>query len=231
MNQIDKKSCGGHNEHNETGTEDRMELQRSIGKLMALQDKMSAYRNAMSLMNYDGDTTAPKGTAKNRAHAMGVLSSDIYTMNTSEETLSLLNEMDEHREELDGKTARMTQLMLKEIRRMQKIPKDEYVSYRKLMVESSAVWHEAKEKSDFSLFEPYLQQVFDAKKKFASYCAPDMKPYDYWLGQYEEGLTMVPSLSWNDIAMILVSNSNLYLAPRSWLYFSSLTSRVMSLTV
>ena len=167
-----------------------MELQRSIGKLMALQDKMSAYRNAMSLMNYDGDTTAPKGTAKNRAHAMGVLSSDIYTMNTSEETLSLLNELDEHREELDGKTARMTQLMLKEIRRMQKIPKDEYVSYRKLMVESSAVWHEAKEKSDFSLFEPYLQQVFDAKKKFASYCAPDMRPYDYWLGQYEEGLTM-----------------------------------------
>ncbi len=167
-----------------------MEMREETERLMKLQEKMSAYRSAMSLMNYDGDTTAPAKTAENRAHAMGILTAELYGMNTAKETVELLDHLQEHVDELDEKTRRMTALMLKNIREMEKIPKAEYVSYRQLLVKAGAVWHEAKEKSDFKLFEPYLQQIFDAKKRFAGYCAPDMHPYDYLLDQYEEGLTI-----------------------------------------
>ena len=43
-----------------------MELKDALTKLSALQAKMSAYGHAMSLIYYDGATTAPKGIAQNR---------------------------------------------------------------------------------------------------------------------------------------------------------------------
>ena len=167
-----------------------MDIRDATGKLKELQDRMSAYRSAMSLISYDGDTTAPVKTAENRAHATGILTAELYRMNTAPETVELLDALDGHADELDEKTRRSVAVMLKRIREMEKIPQDEYVAFRQLLVKAGAVWHEAKEKSDFKLFEPYLQQIFDTKKRFAGYCAPDMHPYDYQLDQYEEGLTM-----------------------------------------
>ena len=72
---------------------------------------------------------------------------------------------------------------------MQKIPVEEYTAHKRLLVEAENTWRIAKEKNDFSLFEPYLKRVFDDAKRFAGYCAPEMEPYDYWLNEFEEGLT------------------------------------------
>jgi len=82
----------------------------------------------------------------------------------------------------------MVFLLLKDIRRMQKIPMDEFIAHEKMIVEAEDAWHTAKEESNFPLFEPYLERIFADARKFAGYCAPDMDPYDYWLNEYEEGL-------------------------------------------
>ena len=47
-----------------------MTLDEAIKSLMALQAKLAAYGHAMGLLFYDGATTAPKGTAANRGHAI-----------------------------------------------------------------------------------------------------------------------------------------------------------------
>ena len=165
-----------------------MDLQSARQELIALQEKMSAYDHAMSLISYDGETTAPRGTAQNRAHSMGILSEIMYTLSTGKETVELLEYLDENREQLDDKERRMVYLLLKDIRAMQKIPMDEYVAYEKLVVESEDVWYNAKNKNDFASFEPYLQKIFDSRIRFAHYIAPEMDPYDYWLGEFEPGL-------------------------------------------
>ena len=165
-----------------------MELEQARRELMDLQAKMSAYDHAMELINYDGDTTAPKGTADNRAQTLGILSEISYRLSTGKETVALLEYLDEHKAELSKKEQRMVYLLLKDIRFKQKIPADEYVAYEKLVVESQDVWHRAKENSDFASFEPYLEKIFDARKRFAAYARPDMDAYDYWLNEFEPGL-------------------------------------------
>ena len=167
-----------------------MELKEALTKLAALQAKMSAYYHAMSLIHYDGATTAPKGTAQNRAQTLGVLSEETYKLSTGEETVELLEYLDAHKNELDEKSSRMVFLMLKSIREMQKIPMDEYIAYQQLLVEADDVWHTAKETSDFALFCPLLEKIFEFQKKMAAYCAPEMHPYNYCLNTYEDGLTM-----------------------------------------
>ena len=165
-----------------------MELQKAREQLMALQAKQAAFYHAIGMISYDGSTTAPKGTAANRAQSMSILSEEVYKMATGEETVSLLEFLDAHKEELTEKEQRMVYLLIKDIRQMSKIPMDEYIAYRKLMVEADDVWHTAKENNDFESFRPYLEQIFATQKRFAGYCAPEKHPYDYWLGEYEEGL-------------------------------------------
>lgn len=164
-------------------------LDNAREQLMALQRKMSAYDHAMDLIYYDGSTTAPKKTAENRAVTLSILSEEAYRLSTSPQTVELLEQLDAQKESLTSDEQRMVYLMLKDIREMQKIPMEEYVAYQELLVRSEDVWHTAKEASDFELFRPVLEQVFETNVRFAGYVKPQMDPYDYCLDRYEEGLT------------------------------------------
>ena len=159
-------------------------------KLMELQKKMAAYNHAMGLIYYDGATTAPKDTAANRGVTLSVLSEEVYRLGTSKDTVDLLEFLDSFKDKLPPKEQRMVFLLLKNIRDMQKIPMDEYVAYQELLVKADDVWHRAKEASDFEMFRPLLEQIFETNIRFAGYLAPDKKPYDYWLNEYEDGLNM-----------------------------------------
>ncbi len=167
-----------------------MELNQAIEQFYALQSKMSAYSHAMSLIYYDGATTAPRKTAQNRSHALSVLSEEVYKLSTGEEMLSVLALLNERKSELSEKDARAVYLASKDLDEMKKIPMDEYIAYQELMVEADDVWHRAKETSDFELFRPVLEKIFDTTKRFAAYCAPEKEPYNYCLNKYEDGLTM-----------------------------------------
>ena len=66
------------------------DFESCVQELYRLQSRLSAYEHAVSLMSYDGSTTAPKGTAGNRAHSMGILTEEMYRIATCEETVQLL---------------------------------------------------------------------------------------------------------------------------------------------
>lgn len=169
---------------------EKLNLAQATEQFYMLQARLCSYGYAMALINYDAATTAPKGTAQNRARALAVLSEDSYKLMTGEETVALLELLDAHKDELGEKEARMVYLAYKEIKEMKKIPMEEYVAYQQLLVESDDAWHRAKETSDFPLFEPYLEKIVETERRFATYCAPDKLPYNYCLDKYETGLTM-----------------------------------------
>ena len=167
-----------------------MTLQEAIKNFYDWQSKLSAYDHAMSLIFYDGATVAPKKTANNRSHALSILSEETYKLTTSDETVQMLEFLDAHQDELDEKEKRMVYLACKDMKEMKKIPMEDYIAYQELLVQADDVWHRAKEESNFELFRPILEQIFEFNKKFATYCAPEMHPYNYCLNQYEKGLTM-----------------------------------------
>ena len=168
----------------------KMTIDEARHELMSLQHRMAAYEHAMGLIFYDGCTTAPKGTADNRAATMSILSEEIYRQSTSKETSELLEFLDSEKESLSSDEKRMVHLLIKDIREMKLIPMDEYIAYQELMVKAEDVWANAKEASDFEMFRPYLEDLFAYQKKFAKYIHPEMDPYDHCLNEYEEGLNM-----------------------------------------
>ena len=168
----------------------KMNLSEALDKFYRFQAKLSAYNHATEALYYDGVTVAPKGTAENRAHALGILGEESYLISTDPENVELMEYLDLHKDRLDTRQKRAVYLGLKNAREMKKIPIEEYVAYKELLVKAEDVWHCAKENNDFAAFCPYLEEIFETNKRFASYISPDKKPYDHWLNSYEKGLDM-----------------------------------------
>ena len=154
-----------------------MTLNEAKQKLAEFEKTQFALSHSMGLMYYDVATIAPKGSADVRALTLGEMSRISYNLTTSPETVEMLEALVSHKDELDAIASRKVSELYLNYDRMRRIPVQEYVAYQALLTKGDAVWHEAKEKSDFALFEPYLQKIFDSSKQIALYIEPDIKPY------------------------------------------------------
>ncbi len=163
------------------------ELVRQLRTLVA---KMRAYGHAQGVLYYDAATIAPPGGAADRGKTLAVLSEVSYELQTGEETGKLLAALMERKEELDLITRREVSELWRDYARTKKIPKEEYIAYNVLLNEADAVWHKAKVESDWPAFQPYMEKIVEFNKKLAAWLAPEKKPYDALLDQYERGLTM-----------------------------------------
>ena len=131
-----------------------MELSEALKKLNDLEAKEFAYNHALGILSYDGETSAPKGGAEPRGRTMGILSGEVYKLSTGEEAMRILDALREHMDELSEGDRRRVELREKSMRELRAIPQEEYTGYQELLNEVSAVWHEAKVKSDYPMFEP-----------------------------------------------------------------------------
>lgn len=167
-----------------------MELTEALQQLDLLQKKMYAYNVASSAIYLDGVTVAPKGTAEGRGVALGILAGESQKLFTAPEVGELLDFLMEHREELEFPVRRQVEELKKSYQQLSRIPADEYMEYATLTNDADAVWHRAKETSDFALFCPYLEKLVAFNRKFAGYYDSTKKPYDALLNEFERGVDM-----------------------------------------
>lgn len=87
-------------------------------------------------------------------------------------------------------TKKAVELAKKEYEENKKIPEAEYKEYVILCSKAETAWEEAKGKSDFSLFSPYLEQLIEFNKRFITYWGYQEHPYDALLDLFEPGVTV-----------------------------------------
>jgi carboxypeptidase Taq len=166
-----------------------MELNEAKAKFKEALRVMDAYNHAMGVMYYDIETVAPKNAIGGFSETMATLSEITYKLSVNEENFELLDFLTAHEGELDEITRREVEEAQKSLKLLRNIPMEEYVEFQRVQSEASAVWHEAKVKSDYPMFEPHLHKLVEFTRKFAAYAAPEEDPYDYWLNEFEEGFT------------------------------------------
>ena len=157
--------------------------------LRDLELREFAYNHAAGMLYFDGVTAAPKGTYISRGKTLSVLNEAAYSLSNSEEARETLRVLSEHMDELTPAEQRIVELREKALRFRSRVPVDEYVAYQELLNEAATVWREAKATSDYAMFEPLLQRIIDACRRFAELVEPETDPYDFWLDNYEEGMT------------------------------------------
>lgn len=152
--------------------------------------KLRAYREALSLLYWDLRTGAPKKGVDLRSETIGTLSSEEFALATSERFGELLTELEANKEGLDSVLRRSVEESRKEYDLSKKIPPAEFKEFVVLQSKAESVWEEAKEASDFSMFEPYLEKLVAKTKEMIGYWGEkNGSPYNTLLDQYEPGMT------------------------------------------
>ena len=167
-----------------------MTLNEAIEKLNELEKAAYALGHAQSILFVDGDTVAPKNSWKGRGKALSYVGELMYRQLVNPETGEVLETILQHKDETDEVTFRRAEVMKESYDDLHILPMEEFVAYQELTNESSAVWHDAKEKSDWNMFAPYLEKLIAARRRFASLKDPAKPAYDILLDQYEKGAVM-----------------------------------------
>ncbi len=161
--------------------------------LTGLRERLSAVMDlnyAASLLSWDQRTYMPPGGTTARAHQLATLRRLSHEHFTDVEVGRLLDALapiaDDHANDSDE--AALIRRTRRDYEQARKLPLEFVTEWARARALSNQAWEEARRRSDFALFQPYLEQQFDFAKRQAEYLGYDEHPYDALLDQYEPGM-------------------------------------------
>ena len=164
-----------------------MQKATALERLLNYTKVSDAYRVALTALNWEAATGAPKGKAAEiRGEMMGVLSGLSYTHGTDSQIERLLDDVE--KEPMDERARAIVRVMRKEYENIKKLPKDFVIEYTTESAKSERVWENCKNTNDYDTFAPYLDKMIQLTKKKAEYTANGRSLYDTLLDDYEEDL-------------------------------------------
>ena len=167
-----------------------MTFQQAVEKLNTIEKTLYALGHAQSVLSTDGDTVAPKNSWKGRGMALACLGELTYRQLVNPRTGEVLETILQHRSEADEITFRRAEVLKESYDDLHVLPMDEYIAWRELTNEAGAVWRDAKEKSDWNMFAPYLERILANRRRYAALKSPDQPAYDVLMDNYEKGAAM-----------------------------------------
>lgn len=156
-----------------------------------LLKKIKSYDEAVALMHWDLRTGAPRKGAEARSETIGLLSTESFKLQTSEQMGQLLQFLNkpEVLKELDDIGRRMVLNSQEDYNNSVKIPPEKFQEYAELTAHAETLWEDFKENNDFAGFEPYLTKIVAMNQEFIDYWGPRATRYDTLLHMYEPELT------------------------------------------
>ena len=133
-------------------------MQNTVKQYKAILAKRNALNHAMGVLSYDSETAMPKNGAPHMAETMAILQ-------VNEEVRALIEKLNANSESLDEITRREVEEELKQLKKLENVPIEEYAAYSRLISEASVKWREAKQTNDYPLFKPYLERIIASLRK------------------------------------------------------------------
>ncbi len=162
-------------------------MTETVRALRALEKELFTLQYAINTITFDDSTVAPSESYPGRGEALAGLSAMQHELLSGSRLHSLLEAA--RSQTLTPQEAAETAELQRMHDEICKVPAEEYAAFSKLTNDAMNVWARARADNDFAAFAPYLEQVFDARRRMASCTDPEKDPYDVLLGQYERGLT------------------------------------------
>jgi len=131
----------------------------------------------------------PVGESKGRAEIYATVKAEWFRLFTSKEIGEALEKLAGKEASLDPGEQALVQRTRSIYQRSKAIPPDLFRTFNEAKSKAYSVWVEAKEKSDFKIFQPALEEIIGFVRKFAELYGYDKNPYDALLPDYEPGMT------------------------------------------
>ena len=164
-----------------------MNLTQALEQFRSFEETSYALRHAMSVLYVDGDTAAPKQSYEGRGRALGYLSGLMYEAVSSPSFREAVETVLQQKDSASPEDLRKAELYREDLLDSILFTKEECMANTQLVNEANMVWHDAKEKSDYSLFAPFLEKLIAYQKTFAERKDSSRPAYDVLLDSFEKG--------------------------------------------
>jgi carboxypeptidase Taq len=165
------------------------EVQNKMKEFKDYVTKLEYLNSASSVLYWDMAVNAPKKGIAYRGEVLGYLAGEAYKLGTSDKMNEYLNYF-LNVEDLDDIHKSMVKNLKKEYDLSKKIPEEKFKEYTILTSQAESIWEEAYEKSDFSIFSPYLEKIVSFNREFIEYWGYKDNKYDTLLDKFEQGITV-----------------------------------------
>jgi carboxypeptidase Taq len=165
-------------------------MSEKLGQLKEILGEVSDIGHAASVLGWDQQVNIPPKGHEARGQQLATLSKIAHEKATADEVGNLLDDL---KKEFDGADpasdeAATIRVASRNYDKATRVP-PEFIAER-AVVSSKAfeAWGEAREKSDFSIFQHHLEKVVELVRRYVSFFPPADHPYDTLLDDYEPGM-------------------------------------------
>ena len=155
-------------------------MEEKIDQLKAFLAEISDLDHATALLAWDMQTYMPSAGAEERGNQLALLERLVHERRTSPDLGKLLNELKPYAATLepDSDEARMVKVTARNYKKALYIPARHIEESARLTALAEPAWMEARQKSDFSIFQPYLERTISLRQEYASFFPGNDHPYD-----------------------------------------------------
>src|SRR3990172_9632990 len=142
------------------------------------------------LLGWDQRTMMPARGAAVRAEQTATLNKIAHEKFTSDEMRRLLDDLRPYEESLpyDSDEASLIRVARRDYEKARRVPAALRAKIPRPASQANPVWVEARKKSEFSLFLPYLQKNVELKHKYVECFDEAESVYDILLDDFEQGM-------------------------------------------
>ena len=157
-----------------------------IVELLEKYRPIAAMNHSAALLGWDMEINMPEEGAK----ARGLARAELALM-TQTKTLALegLLEKADRQKDLTDQEKGVVRVTKRALNYFQKVPPELVEELEKAYAAANRPWREAREKSDFNLYKPYLERIVELKRQEAAKLEPSGHLYNALLDLSDEGMT------------------------------------------
>ncbi len=160
-----------------------------IKELYGLTREIATLNSCMAVLDWDERTYMPPNGSENRANQIALLAGMVHDRLTSSRIGEIINELLYNG--LNPADDDIDSANLREIKRAYdravKVPKSLVEELSRTITLSQRVWQNAREKSDFTAFKPWMEKIVNLKRQEAEAVGYKGTPYNAMLDDFEPG--------------------------------------------
>jgi len=163
-------------------------MSEKLNRLKEILGEVSDLGRAASVLGWDQQVNMPPMGAEARGQQLATLGKIAQEKFTSDEVGRLLEDLQKEYSDVETDDGAMIRVASRNYDKAKRVPSSFVAEQAVAASKAFEAWVEAKSKSDFSIFLPFLEKNVELVKKYVSFFPPADHPYDVLLDDYEPGM-------------------------------------------
>jgi len=165
-------------------------MSEKLEQLKTLLAEVADLNYTQALLGWDQQTYMPQGGNEARGNQLATIGKISHQKFTSDDIGKLLDDLEKEFEgaDPDSDDLRLLKVTRHDYDQATRVPSDFVAEFAVVTSKAFEGWMEAREKSDFSIFQPHLEKVVELNQRYITFFPPADHPYDVLLDQFERGM-------------------------------------------